>query len=138
MRYGMGLFGLVLALAGSAAYADLLPAPDRGPTSASAGGLDFAIQPVQVKYPGGYSKTLQVVVLTGCVQGQPNCKLAQARNLIGMEVDSVDGASLQPEKGMIQQIVDAFTGASTARTVTLELYSRTSNAAAITVSFARH
>lgn len=128
---------LAALLAGSAAYADITPVPDRGPPTGSAGGLDFAIQSVQSTFPGGYTKTLQVVVLTGCEDGKPNCTLAHSRNLIGMEVDSVNGVSLQPENGMVQQIIDAFAAKSNAKTVTLELYSRAANSAAIAVAFTR-
>ena len=133
----IGFSCLAALLAGSTALADIMPEPDRGPPVGSAGGLDFAIQSVQETFPGGYSKTLQVVVLTGCKEGKPNCTLAHSRNLIGMEVDSVDGTSLQPEKGMVQQIIDAFAAQSNAKTVTLELYSRAADSAAITVAFAR-
>lgn len=137
MRQWIGLPCFLAVFAGSAALADITPEPDRGPPMGSAGGLDFAIQSVQSTFPGGYTKTLQVVVLTGCEDGKPNCKLARARNLIGMEVDSVDGASLRPELGMVQQIIDAFTTKSKSGTVTLELYSRANDSAAIKVAFAQ-
>jgi hypothetical protein len=115
--------------------ADILPEPDHGPAAASAAGLDFAIQSVSVKFPPGYSKEAQVVVLTDCTDGRPNCKLARSRHLIGMEVVSVDGRDLRPEIGMVQQIINAFATRSGGRTVTLELYSRASGGPSVKVAF---
>ena len=137
MRHRIKLVCLALMLAGAAARADILPEPDRGPPMATAGGLDFAIQSVEVKFPPGYTKTLPVVVLTGCTDGHRNCKLARSRNLIGMEVLTVDGEYLRPENGRVQQIVNAFERKSAAKTVILELYSRGSGSESIKVSFAR-
>lgn len=132
---------LALLTAVSVACADIPPPPDRGPLTGSAGGLDFAIQSVEVDFApvGGphYQKSERVVVLVGCTDGQPNCALARSKNLIGMEVDTVDGADLQPQKGMVQQIIDAFARQGAAPTVTLELYSRASNGTPISVAFAR-
>ncbi len=141
MRYRMELVCLALMLTASIARADILPTPDRGPPMASAGGLDFAIQSIKVEMGPvngpHYSKTAQVAVLVGCTDGHPNCKLARSRNLIGMEVSSVDGESPRPEKGMIRQIVDAFAREAATRTVSLELFSRGSKDEPIEVSFAR-
>jgi len=128
---------LAFVLAASTARADIAPEPDRGPPMATAGGLDFAIQSVVVKFPPGYTKTLPVVVLTGCTDGHRNCTLARSRNLIGMEVLTVDGQYLRPENGRVQQIVDAFERKSAARSVTLELSSRGSGNESIKVSFVR-
>ena len=86
----------------------------------SVAGLTFAIQPVRVKYPPGYTKTFQVAVLTGCVARHPNCKLAKAKNLIGMEVASVNGATLDPAQGRLRQIGEAFRHGD----VSVELYRR--------------
>lgn len=133
----MKLICLALVLTASTARGDITPEPDRGPAMATAAGLEFAVQYASVKFPPGYTKTLQVAVLTGCTQGHPNCKLARSKNLIGMEVLTVDGAYLQPEQGMVQQIVDAFDSKSGARTVTLELFSRASNSESTKVSFAK-
>lgn len=128
---------LAFILAVSAANADILPKPDRGPSMATVAGLDFAIQNVTVKYPPGYTKTLPTVVLTGCTDGHENCRLARSKNLIGMEVLSVDGAGLEPDPGRIQQIIAAFSHGKGTQRVTLELYSRSSAGAAIMVAFAR-
>jgi hypothetical protein len=125
----------------SIARADILPTPDRGPPMGSAGGLDFAIQSIKVEMGPvngpHYSKTAQIAVLVGCTDGQPNCELAKSRHLIGMEVLTVDGQNLRREKGMVQQIIDAFANQATARTVTLELSSRGSQDEPIKVSFGR-
>ncbi len=132
---------LMLLAAIAIARADILPTPDRGPPLGSAGGLDFEVQSVEVEMGPvngpHYQKSEQVVVLVGCDDGQPNCALARARNLIGMEVDAVDGADLRPEKGMVQQIIDAFAPNAAAPTITLELYSRASNSDPVKVDFAR-
>ena len=142
MRLRIELACLAFLLVVPTAYADILPTPDRGPPSGSAGGLNFAVQWVEFEMGPingpRYSKSAQVVVLVGCVDGQPNCQLARAKNLIGMEVSTVDGKDLQPEKGMVRQIVDAFKRQAAAPTVTLELYSRPTNKGPIKVDFARH
>ena len=136
MRHRMKLFCLVLLLA-APARADILPPPDQGPPAASAGDLDFAIQSVEVRFPPGYTKSVPVVVLVGCSEGTANCTLARSKNLIGMEVQTVDGDYLRPEIGRIKQIVDAFESQSGAKTVTLELYSRGSDSQSVKVSFAK-
>ncbi len=138
-RIELACFALMLAV--STARADILPTPDHGPPMGDAGGLSFAVQSVEVQMgPANgphYQKSEQVVVLVGCDDGRPNCALARSRNLIGMEVGSVDGKSLRPEIGMVRQIMDAFASKSAAPTITLELFSRASNSAAIKVDFAR-
>jgi len=92
----------------AAARADIAPTPDAGPFMATVAGLDFAIQEVQVKFPPGYTKTFQVAVLTGCKAAHANCRLAKAKHLIGMEVETVNGEALRPEQGRLHMIVDAF------------------------------
>jgi len=86
----------------SIAWADIAPTPDRGPPLGDAGGLSFRIQSVQVEFgPANgphYQKTEQVVVLTDCAAGTPNCALAKQKALVGMEVSAVDGAELRPER----------------------------------------
>ena len=107
----------------------------------SAGGLDFAIQSIKVQMGPvngpHYSKTAQVTVLVGCTDGHPNCELVKSRHLIGMEVLTVDGQNLRSEKGMVQQIIDAFANQVTAQTVTLELLSRGSQNEPVKIAFAR-
>ncbi len=141
MRNRIGLIGLALMLAAAPAGADIPPTPDHGPFMGSAGGLDFAIQSVQVEIgPANgphYYKTNQIAVLTGCTDGQPNCALAKSKNLIGMEVAAVDGQELRPEIGMVRQILDAFANQAAAPTVTLELFSRGSNNPPVKIAFAR-
>lgn len=137
MRHRMKLVCLAFMLAASTAHGDIAPIPDRGPPMATAGGLDFAVQSVEVKFPPGYTKRLQVAMLVGCTDGHPNCRLARSKNLVGMEVLTVDGEYLRHENGMMRQIVDAFERKAAARTVTLELLSRGSGNESIKVSFAR-
>ncbi len=142
MRCRIELVCLALMLAIPAARADILPVPDRGPFTGSAGGLDFAVESIEPPPPpvGGPRLSrhpLQVVVLVGCADEHPNCKLARSRNLIGMEVLTVDGESLRPEKGMVRQIVDAFARQAATRTVSLELFARNSKNEPIKVAFAR-
>ena len=136
MRHWTGVVCLASVLAAFTASADILPAPDRGPPMGSAGGLDFAIQSVQVQMHG-YSKTVPVVVLVGCTDGQPNCALARSRHLIGMLVQTVDGQQLQPRIGRVQQIIDAFGRQEAGRPITFVLYERGSNDQSVTVAFAR-
>ncbi len=132
--------GCVYILAAFAARADIAPEPDRGPPMATVSGLDFAVQSVQVEFgpQNGphYYKTLQTVVLTGCTDGHPNCRIAKSKRLIGMEVLSIENASLQPEHGMVQQIIDAFSRSR--RTVTLELFARGSKNDPIKVTFEKN
>ena len=125
----------------SAALADIAPTPDRGPPSGDAGGLTFMVQSVQVAFgpTNGphYYKTEQVVVLTGCAEQTPNCALARAKNVVGMEVSAVDGAGLRPEKGMVRQILDAFADSKAPATIALTFYGRAADAQPVEVSFAR-
>ena len=141
MRHRIGLPSLALMLTVSIARADILPTPDRGPPMGSAGGLDFAIQSIKAQLGPvngpHYSKTAQVTVLVGCTDGHPNCELVKSRHLIGMEVLTVDGQNLRSEKGMVQQIIDAFANQVTAQTVTLELLSRGSQNEPVKIAFAR-
>ena len=84
-----------------------------------------------------YQKRAQVVVLAGCDQGSPNCALAQAKNLVGLEVDAVDGAPLMPQKGMVRQILDGFADPKAPATITLTLDPRAADGKPIDVAFAR-
>ena len=133
MRVLFVCFALLLGT--SAMRADIAPTPDAGPTTATVAGLKFELGSAEVKYPPGYTKTFQVAVLAGCVERHPNCKLAHAKNLIGMEVESVDGQSLRPEEGRLRQIAKAFAHAK--KPVALELYRR-SGGDSVTIGFAAH
>jgi hypothetical protein len=141
MGFRIELACLALMLAASTARGDILPTPDRGPPLGEAGGLSFEVRWVEVEFGPlngpHYQKTLQVVVLAGCDDGRPNCALARSKNVIGMEVGSVDGAGLRPERGMVRQIMDAFADKAAPPTIALELYSRAANSEAIEVAFAR-
>ena len=125
----------------SVALADIAPTPDRGPPMGDAGGLSFMVQSVQVEFgPANgphYNKTEQVVALTGCAEGTPNCALAKTKNLIGMEVSAVDGAELMPEKGMVAQILAAFADLKAPATIALTLYGRAADSKPVEVKFAR-
>jgi hypothetical protein len=141
MRRRIELACLALMLAVSTARGDILPTPDRGPPIGEAGGLSFEVRWVEfqmgpVNGPH-YQKRGQVVVLVGCANGQANCALARSKNLIGLEVGSVDGKTLRPERGMVRQIIDAFADKAAAPTIALELYSRAADSEPITVAFAR-
>jgi hypothetical protein len=109
--------------------------PDRGPAKGSAGGLTFAVKSVEVTLPRGYKKKLQAVVLVGCASDHPNCILAKSKDLIGMEVETVNAEYLRPERGMVQQILDAFRQKSPNQKVILSLVSRSSQTGAIAVPF---
>jgi hypothetical protein len=106
-----------------------------------AGGLSFMVQSVQVEFgPANgphYSKTEQVVVLTDCADQTPNCALARAKGVVGMEVSAVDGAELRPENGMVGQILDAFADSKAPAKVTLTFYARAADAQPVEVKFAR-
>lgn len=127
---------LTVILAAASARADIAPTPDRGPPAATVAGLVLTVQDYTVKYPPGYTKTFQGVFLTGCTDGHANCKLAKAKNLIGMQVYSVDEEGLQPEYGMIRQVIEAFAHKKGAQKVTLELFARNSGRDTVKVAFA--
>jgi len=95
MRRRIEMACLALTLAVSTALGDILPTPDRGPPIGEAGGLSFEVRWVEVQFGPvngpHYQKSRQVVVLVGCDDGHPNCALAKSKNLLGMEVGSVDG-----------------------------------------------
>ena len=133
MRVLFVCFALMLST--SAVRADIAPTPDNGPVQVTAAGLKFELQSVEVTMPPGYTKTFEVAVLTGCVEKHPNCAPAHAKKLIGMEVESVNGESLQPEIGQLTQIADAFAHAK--GPVKLELYRRGGDGQTVEVAFAR-
>ena len=141
MRLEILAAAFVAPLVVSAALADIAPTPDRGPPMGDAGGLTFMVQSVEVEMgPANgphYSKTEQVVVLTGCAAGTPNCALAKTKNLVGMEVSAVDGAELRPEKGMVAQILAAFADPKAPATIALTLYGRAADSQPVEVAFAR-
>jgi hypothetical protein len=141
MRNGLRLAALASILIAGAALADLAPIPDKGPPIGDAGGLSFKVQSVEVEMgPANgphYKKAAQVVVLTGCAEGTPNCALAQAKNLVGMEVAAVDGVQLLTWKGMIKQILDAFADPKAPAPIALTFYARAADSQAVKVNFAR-
>ena len=141
MRLRVHAVAFAATLFVSAALADIAPTPDRGPPLGDAGGLSFAVQSVQVEFgPANgphYQKTEQVVVLTGCADGTPNCALAKKHNLVGMEVSAVDGADLRPEKGMVAEILAAFADSKAPATIALTFYSQAADSQAVEVKFAR-
>ncbi len=141
MRLGVLAAAFAATLVVSAALADIAPTPDRGPPSGDAGGLSFMVQSVQVEFgPANgphYYKTEQVVVLTDCAGGTPNCALAKKKNLVGMEVSDVDGAGLRPEIGMVRQILAAFADPKAPATIALTLYARAADSQPVEVKFAR-
>jgi len=132
---------LAAPLSVAAAFADIAPTPDRGPPLGDAGGLSFMVQSVQVEFgPANgphYQKTEQVVVLPGCADGTPNCALAKAKGVVGLEVDAVDGKGLRPEIGMVKQILDAFADPKAPATIALTLYGRAADSQPLEVKFAR-
>ena len=131
-----------LLLLAAAARADILPQPDRGSPVGTAGGLEFKVELVDVEMGPingpHYKKEVQVVILAGCADDGPNCGLAREKNAIGMEVQEVDGHGLQPARGMVQQILDAFAAKTAGPTVTLTLYSTATNAGPVRIAFARY
>ncbi len=141
MRLGFLAVVFAAPLAVSAALADIAPTPDRGPPMGDAGGLSFMVQSVQVAFgPANgphYYKTEQVVVLTGCAEGTPNCALARAKGVVGMEVSDVDGAELMPAKGMVGQILAAFADSKAPATIALTFYARAADSQPAEVKFAR-
>ncbi len=141
MRLGFLAVVFAAPLAVSAALADIAPTPDRGPPMGDAGGLSFMVQSVQVAFgPANgphYYKTEQVVVLAGCAEGTPNCALARAKGVVGMEVSDVDGAELMPAKGMVGQILAAFADSKAPATIALTFYARAADSQAVEVKFAR-
>ena len=136
MRHQIKLLCLALLLA-APALADIAPPPDQGPPSASVAGLDFAMQTGRARMPPGYYKTFPIIVLVGCTEGTANCTLAHSNNVIGMEVDTVDGDYLRPEVGRITQIVNTFKSKPGAKTVALKFSRKGSGGQTVTVSFAK-
>ena len=136
MRHQIKLLCLALLLA-APALADIAPPPDQGPPSASVAGLDFAMQTGRARMPPGYYKTFPIIVLVGCTEGTANCTLAHSNNVIGMEVDTVDGDYLRPEVGRITQIVNTFKSKPGAKTVALKFSPKGSGGQTVTVSFAK-
>lgn len=135
MSHRIGSLYVVLLLTAGTAVADILPPPDKGPRAGTAGGLNFTIESVSVEMPGGYTKSTEVVVLTGCVDGHHNCVLARSRHVIGWEVQAVDGHGLDPTKGRITQLLDAFAAKRGGTSVALELWRPGPDGKPVTVAF---
>ena len=125
----------------SAALADIAPTPDRGPPLGDAGGLTFMVQSVEVEMgPANgphYSKTEQVVVLTGCAEGTPNCALAKRQESRRHGSGGGRRHRAAPEKGMVRQILAAFADAKAPATIALTLYARAADSQPVEVKFAR-
>ena len=121
--------------------ADIAPTPDRGPPMGDAGGLSFMVQSVQVEMgPANgphYYKTEQVVVLTDCAEGTPNCALAKSKEPRRHGSDGGRRRGAQAGKGHGRQILAAFADSKAPATVALTLYGRAADSKPVEVKFAR-
>ena len=94
--------GLTLAATLAAAHADIAPPPLQF-IDVAAGDLIFLV--IARDYTRPSHPTAELV---GCVDGKPNCALAQAKGLIGRRVVGFDGRDFDPGVALRSQILAAF------------------------------
>jgi len=91
-----------IGLALAAARADMAPPPLEF-IDVTAGDLTFLV------IARDYTRSsLPTAELVGCVDGRPNCALAQAKGLIGRRVVGFDGKTFDADVALRSQIVAAF------------------------------
>ncbi len=93
---------LAFAATFAAARADIAPPPLQF-IDVTAGDLTFLV--IARDYTRPSHPTAQLV---GCLDGKPNCALAQAKGLIGRRVVGFDGRDFDPGLALRSQILAAF------------------------------
>jgi hypothetical protein len=123
--------GVTLAATLAAAHADLAPPPLQF-IDATAGDLTFLV--IARDYTQPSHPTAQLV---GCVDGKPNCALAQAKGLIGRRVGGFDGRDFDPDLALGPQIFAAFGRAGAPATIEIDFEPEDAGGGPLRVVFAR-
>jgi hypothetical protein len=110
----LAAIGLTFAATLAAARADIAPPPLQF-IDVTAGDLAFLVIARDTTRPS--HPTAQLV---GCVDGKPNCALAQAKGLIGRRVVGFDGRDFDPGVALRAQILAAFSGDGAPATIEID------------------
>jgi hypothetical protein len=123
--------GLSFAATLAAARADIAPPPLEF-IDVTAGDLTFLV--IARDYTRPSHPTAQLV---GCVDGRPNCALAQAKGLIGRRVVGFDRRDFDPNVALRSQILAAFDRDGASATIEIDFEPQQDGAAPLRVAFAR-
>ena len=98
----LAAIGLTFAATLAAAHADIAPPPLQF-IDVTAGDLTFLV--IAREYTRPSHPTAQLVA---CIDGKPNCALAEAKGLIGRRVVGFDGRDFDPDVALRSQILAGF------------------------------
>ncbi len=110
----LAAIGLTFAATLAAAHADIAPPPLQF-IDVTAGDLTFLVVARDASQPS--HPTAQLV---GCVDGKPNCALAQAKGLVGRRVVGFDGRGFDPNLAVGSQILAAFSRDAAPATIEID------------------
>jgi hypothetical protein len=123
--------GLFFAATLAAARADIAPPPLQF-IDVTVGDLTFLV--VARDYTRPNHPTAQLV---GCVDGRPNCALAQAKGLIGRRVVGFDGRDFDPNLALRSQILAAFNRDAVSATIEIDFEPVGATGESLRIAFAR-
>jgi len=127
----LAAIGLAFAATLAAARADIAPPPLQF-IDVTAGDLAFLVIARDTKRPS--HPTAQLV---GCVDGKPNCALAQAKGLIGRWVGGFDGRDFDPNLALRSQILAAFNRDAVSATIEIDFEPVGATGESLRIAFAR-
>jgi hypothetical protein len=127
----LAAIGVALAATLAVARADIAPPPLEF-IDVAAGDLTFLV--IARDYTRPSHPTAQLV---GCLDGKPNCALAQAKGLIGRRVVGFDGRDFDPNRALRSQIVAAFSRDGAPATIEIDFEPEDAGGGSLRVVFAR-
>ena len=127
----LAAIGLALAATLAAARADIAPPPLQF-IDVTAGDLTFLV--IARDYTRPSHPTAELV---GCVDGKPNCALAQAKGLIGRRVVGFDGKTFDADLALRSQIVAAFRDEAAPAAIEIDFEPENVGGASLRVAVAR-
>jgi hypothetical protein len=126
----LAAIGLALAATIFAARADIAPPPLQF-IDVTAGDLTFLVIARDTARPSH-----PTAHLVACVDGRPNCALAQAKGLIGRRIVGFDGRDFDPGVAVGSQILAAFRDQSAPATIEVD-FEPESAGGPLRIAFAR-
>jgi hypothetical protein len=127
----LAAIGLALAATLAAARADIAPPPLQF-IDVTAGDLTFLV--IARDYARPSHPTAQLV---GCVDGKPNCALAQAKGLIGRRVVGFDGRDFDSGVALRSQILAAFSSDAAPAAIEIDFEPEGATGEPLRIAFAR-
>ena len=127
----LAAIGLAFAATFAAAQADMAPPPPEV-VDITAGDLTFLVIVRDYSRP-----SRPAAQLVGCVDGKPNCALAQAKALVGRWIVGFDRRELDPGAAAGSQILDAFNRDGAPATIEIDFEPDDAGGAPLRVVFAR-